>query len=206
MFPAVRMSFRPFFFAALIGANAFAFESVQLKKTIPIAAQVKTVSLAGMAVDSAGHIWVADASNNQLHLYSAEEEYVQSFGHEGAKPGEFSGPRGLAVSTDGLLYIADSGNGRVQIFTLDGKYQDSFGQKGSGPGQFREPTFVAVSRDGVVVVADKDSSSVQFFSKDGVFLHAMDVGAPLDGLTVDSAGHLYVSHRKLRQIEQWSSA
>src|SRR5207302_7701795 len=83
---------------------------------------------------------------------------------------------------------------------------DTFGQKGAETGQFRAPWHLTVSRDGVVLSADKDSSRVQFFSKDGVFLHAIDVGAPVDGLAVDPAGRLYTSHKKLKQIEQWSSA
>src|SRR5258706_10825419 len=92
------------------------------------------------------------------------------------------------------------------MVSLEGKYVDSFGQKGSEPGQFRAPWFVAVSRDGVVLVADKESSRVQFFSKDGVFLHAIDVGAVIDGLAVDTAGKIYTAHTKLKQIEQWSPA
>src|SRR6185436_3088875 len=85
-------------------------------------------------------------------------------------------------------------------------FHDFFGQKGSEPGQFRAPWLVSVSRDGVILIVDKDSSRVQLFSKDGIFLHAIDVGAPIDGLAVDAAGRLYTAHKNLRQIEQWSAA
>ena len=187
-------------------APAFAFESVQLKKTIPAPHGAKTAALTTIAVDATGRFWVTDPANDQVHEYSAEGEFAQSIGHHGAGPGEFSGPRGIALSTDGLLYVADSGNARIQIFSSDGKYQDAFGQKGSEAGQFHTPWYLAVSRDGVVLVADKDSSRVQFFSKDGVFLHAIDVAAPIDGLAVDPAGRIYVSHKKLKDVEQWSSA
>ncbi len=190
----------------LLGSPAFAFESVQLKKTIPAPAAAKTAALTQSAVDSTGRLWVTDPANDQIHQFSADGDFVLSLGHHGVGAGEFMAPHGIAVSADGLLYIADSGNQRVQIFSLDGKYQDSFGQKGSEPGQFRAPWLVAVSRDGVVLVADKDATRVQFFSKDGVFLHAIDVGAPIDGLSVDPAGRIYVSHKKLKQIEQWSAA
>ncbi len=200
------MSHRSLLFFLLLGAPAFAFESIQLKKIIPAPAGSKTASLTQIAVDSSGRIWVTDPVNDQLHQFSAEGEFVQSLGRHGIAPGEFAAPHGMAVSADGLLYIADSGNGRIEIFSTDGKYQDSFGQKGSEPGQFRAPWLVSVSRDGVVLVADKDASRVQFFSKDGVFLHAVDVGAPIDGMSVDTAGRLYTSHKKLKQIEQWSSA
>ena len=44
-----------------------------------------------------------------------------------------------------------------------------------------------------MVVSDKDASRVQFFSKDGVYLHAIDVGASIDGLAVDVTGRLYTA-------------
>src|SRR5438874_2191320 len=143
------MSNRGFLLFLFLGVRAFAFDSVQLKKTIPAPAGVKTAELTQIAADSTGRTWVSDPANDQLHHYSADGEYVQSVGHRGSAAGEFMTPHGLAVSTDGHLYIADSGNARVQIFSLDGKYLDAFGQKGSEPGQFRAPWLVSVSRDGV---------------------------------------------------------
>jgi len=195
-----------FFLFCLVPLNAFAFESVQLKKTITAPSGAKSPTLTQIAVDNSGRLWVTDPANDQVHQYSPEGEFVQSLGRRGVKPGEFAAPHGIAASADGLLYIADSGNQRVQIFTLDGKFSDSFGQKGSEPGQFHEPWLISVSRDGIVLVVDKDAQRVQFFSKDGIFLHLIDVGIPIDGLAVDPAGRLYTSHKKLKQIEQWSSA
>ncbi len=182
--------YRRLFWFFLLSAPALAFDSAQLKKVVPMPAAIKTAALSGIAVDSSERVWVTDPANNQVHQFSAAGDYVQSLGHRGKNNGEFDGPHGIAASAEGLLYIADSGNARVQIFSLDGKFQDSFGQKGSEPGQFHSPWLLAVSRDGVVLVADKDASRVQLFSKDGVFLHAIEVGAPVDGLAVDAAGRL----------------
>jgi len=190
----------------LLCAPAFAFDSIQLKKTIPAPAALKSTALTGAAVDSLGRIWITDSQNHQVHLYSAEGDFLQSFGGRGTGPGQFQSPHGIAAGPNGLIYVTDSGNQRVQVLSQDGKFLDPFGQKGSDPGQFRTPWLVAVSRDGVVLVTDKDSSRVQFFSKDGIYLHAIDVGAPIDGLAVDAAGRIYTAHRKQKQIEQWSSA
>lgn len=185
---------------------AFAFDSIQLKKIIPAPAAHKTSALTGAAVDVAGRLWLTDTLNHQVHLYSADGNFLQTLGGRGAGPGQFESPHGIAAGADGVIYVADTGNHRVQIFSPEGKFLDAFGQKGSDPGQFRSPWLVAVSRDGVVLVSDKDASRVQFFSKDGVYLQAIDAGAPVDGLAVDIAGRLYTAHRKLKQIEQWSGA
>ena len=201
--PAPTILFLFFFF---LPWTLFAFDSIQLKKTIPAPAGLKTSALTGAAVDPAGRLWVTDPANNQVHVYSADGEFAQTIGRRGPALGEFNAPHGIAAGSDGLMYVADSGNQRIQIFSQDGKAREAFGQKGPEPGQFRTPYLVAVSRDGVVLVADKDASRVQFFSQDGIFLHAIDVGAPIDGLAVDQAGRIDTVHKKLKQIEQWSSA
>jgi sugar lactone lactonase YvrE len=185
---------------------ALAFDSIQLKKTIPAPPALKSSALTGVAVDATGRLWITDSLNNQVHLYSAEGEYLQSFGGRGIGAAQFMSPHGIAVSPNGQIYVADSGNQRIQILSPDGKFLQSFGQKGTDPGQFHTPWLVAVSRDNVVLVTEKDGSRVQFFSKDGVFLHTIDVGTPIDGLAVDQAGRLFTAHRKLKLIEQWSSA
>ncbi|MFA5975381.1 MAG: tetratricopeptide repeat protein [Elusimicrobiota bacterium] len=182
------------------------FDSVQLKQSITAPAGLKAFSPKAIAVDNVGRFWVCDSANHQIHGYSAAGEWVRTLGRQGVLPGEFQNPRGVAVDAEGFLYVADAGNARIQIFTPEGKLQSVFGQRGSDVGQFRSPWHIAVSRDEVILVADKDASRVQLFSKDGIFYHAFDVGAPIDGLTVDVAGHLYVSHVKTKEVEQWSSA
>ena len=47
---------------------------------------------------------------------------------------------------------------------------------------------------------------MQFFSKDGIYLHDIQVGAPIDGLAVDLTGRICTIHKKLKQMEQWSGA
>lgn len=60
-----------------------------------------------------------------IHRYSANGEYLQSFGGEGSDPGKLRCPHGGWVDTRGtepILWIADRGNNRIQQFTLDGRH------------------------------------------------------------------------------------
>ncbi len=195
-------------FAAFIfiTAPAFAFDSVQLKKTIAAPTGVKNFTPFGLAVDPGGRMWVSDPENDRLFLYSSEGELVQPVGRRGVGTGELQQPRDLAVDPDGNVYVADSGNQRIQIFSPQGKSLGGFGEKGTEAGQFRSPQFLAISRDGVVAVVDKESPRIQLYSKDGVFLHSIETGASIDGIAIDAAGHLYCSHTKLKLVEQWSAA
>jgi len=190
----------------LFAQPAYCFDSVQLKKTLYAPASSKSFSPTCIAVDDSGRTWVTDPQNNRLLLFTAAGDFLQAVGERGSGAGQFQQPEGVAVDADGNAYVADSGNGRIQVFSPDAKFVTAFGERGSDPGQFKTPWTIAVSRDGVVVVADKEADHVQLFSKDGVFLHTLDVGAPVDGLAIDPAGRIYTSHVKLRQVEIWSPA
>jgi DNA-binding beta-propeller fold protein YncE len=68
----------------------------------------------GLAIDSAGRIFVADSYNNRIvrfdDLYGAG--WV-SLGQAGSGAGQFATPTGLCVDASGRVFVADSGNGRV---------------------------------------------------------------------------------------------
>ncbi len=72
----------------------------------------------GIAIDGAGHIWVADGYLDQVSLYTTSGALLISIGGNGAEPGEFAFPAGIAAHSDGRIAVADSLNQRVQIFQL----------------------------------------------------------------------------------------
>ncbi|MFQ5790680.1 MAG: hypothetical protein ACE5JI_09420 [Acidobacteriota bacterium] len=72
----------------------------------------------GIAVDSAGHLWVSDAYLDRISLYGPEGTFLMSLGGTGGEPGEFSFPAGIATHPDGRIAVVDSLNRRVQVFRL----------------------------------------------------------------------------------------
>lgn len=69
----------------------------------------------GVAVDSDGHVYVADALANQVQIFDQDGTFLLGFGQKGNEPGEFMMPTGLTILDDSI-YVADSHNRRVQIF------------------------------------------------------------------------------------------
>lgn len=69
----------------------------------------------GVAVDSDGHIYVADALANLVQIFDQDGAFLLGFGHDGNGPGAFIMPTGLAIMDD-TIYVADSHNQRVQVF------------------------------------------------------------------------------------------
>jgi NHL repeat len=71
---------------------------------------------AGVAVDSAGNVYVSDPYNNRVQKFDGSGNFKFAWGSPGSGNGQFNGPYGVAVDFEGRVYVADPGNNRVQEF------------------------------------------------------------------------------------------
>jgi tetratricopeptide (TPR) repeat protein/sugar lactone lactonase YvrE len=73
--------------------------------------------LGALAVDDAGHLFVADNANGRILEYDPDAARVlYSFGSKGASRGQFDKVTALAVSRTHVLAVADSGNRRIDVY------------------------------------------------------------------------------------------
>jgi len=104
----------------------------------------------GLALDSQGHLFLADSNNHRIRRIDLETGIittvagngVDGFGGDGgpASQASFSGPADVALDAEGNLYIADTFNGTIhrveaatQIITqIAGNGEEIFGGDG-GP-------------------------------------------------------------------------
>ena len=134
------------------------------------------------AVDAAGRLFVADASDHALRVITPDGRSQLLAGLPGrygwadgtAEQARFFKPLGIALGADGSLYVADSGNHRIRRVAPDGRTTTvaGTGQRGHRDGaaanaQFSEPSGVAVAADGSVYVADFGSHVLRRIAPDG---------------------------------------
>ncbi len=128
----------------------------------------------GVAVDTAGNIYIADTNNNRIRKVAANGtittvagngNYAYSGDGYPASSAQVASPNGVAVDAAGNLYIADTGNSVIREVALNGVINTVAGMYLSGAGGY---------------------------SGDGGSPTSAQLNGPL-GVALDSAGRLYIA-------------
>lgn len=192
---------------------------------------------AGMALDAAGNLYVADAGNHTIRKITSGGIVTTIVGTAGissstdgsGSAARFSYPKGLAVDSAGNLYVADNGNQIIRKVTSGGIVTTIAGSPGNsgsadGPGndaRFNGPSGVAVDSFGNIYVADSFNHAIRKVTSDGTV--STLAGSPgtnggadgtgsaarfyvPEGLVVDSAGDIYVVEAYNKTIRKVTSA
>lgn len=134
----------------------------------------------GIAYDSAGNLYIADAARHQIFEATLAGAWlvvagngVQGFAGDGssATTAELNTPQAVAVGTDGTIYIADTGNQRIR----------------------------AVANGNITTIAGNGKAG---YSGDGGVATAASLDGPA-GLAIDTSGALLVcdsANHRLRRI------
>ena len=72
-------------------------------------------SIASLAVDDDGNIYVLDRQAQELRVFDAKGEYLETLARRGRGPGELEGAGKIALLPDGRVVVRDPRNKRVQV-------------------------------------------------------------------------------------------
>ena len=159
----------------------------------------------GVAVNSQGHVFVADTGNKRIAVFDSDGQYNTEFGTAGLDPGQFDEPVGVGVAEDGTVLVTDTWNQRIQSFIpdQDGTFYSPLQQwdvnAWFGQSLDNKP-FIAVSKDNHVFITDPEGYRVIEFTGSGEFVRTWgDLGSGPNeiglaaGVAVDPAGFVWVT-------------
>jgi sugar lactone lactonase YvrE len=176
---------------------------------------------AGVGVDAAGTVYVADQFNSLIRAINTQgvvSTFAGKTGIAGLLDGAgtaalFNGPMGIATDISGNIYVADNGNNAIRKITAKG-IVSTFAGSGSrgatdGPGAaatFNQPQSLAVDGSGNVYVADRGNNLIRKISPQGVVTTIAGTGSAGSangagtaasfngpaGIAVDADGNLYI--------------
>ena len=173
---------------------------------------------AGVAVDSAGNVYIADTNNSRIRQVTtgvittvAGNGTAGFSGDNGpATSAELSYPSGVAVDLIGNIYVADTDNGRVRKVADGVITSASIAYLAGSSG-------IAVDSAGNVYVADKIGSSILKVTNgmittvagNGTLGFSGDNGPAIDaelslpsGVAVDSAGDIFIADSENNRIRK----
>jgi trimeric autotransporter adhesin len=133
----------------------------------------------GIALDSAGNIYIADAGNNCVRMISTAGIITTVAGNQTASyygdgfPATAAAlrvPSGIVLDSSGNLYIADTGNHAIRKVTRDGNIATFAGYGAPGysgdggvstSGQLSSPSDVAIDPSGNIYIADTGNAVIR---------------------------------------------
>lgn len=133
-------------------------------------------------------------------------EMVNSWGGQGAEPGQFNDPNGIAV-TDERVFVADSRNHRIQVFTRAGDFVAQWPVPDEG-----RPMNIEAADDRLYA-ADYWNDVIRVYAVDTGDLVA-SVGGPGDGpgrfrnpggVAVGPGGHLFVVDTFNQRVQEFEA-
>lgn len=136
----------------------------------------------GIAVNSAGQIYVTDRDNRRVReitpggvVSTLAGASSPGFADGAGSNARFSYPRGIAVDTSGQIYVADSNNSRIRKITPSGVVSTLAGGASSGfadgvgtVARFSTPYGVAVDVQSNVYVANMGNNRIRKVTPNGI--------------------------------------
>ncbi len=101
-----------------------------------------------VAIAPDGSLFISDGYGNaRVHHYSAEGEWLHSWGEPGIAPGQFMVPHNIAIDAEERLYVADREAHRVQVFDGEGTLLDVWHD-------IHRPCDLTLGPDGLVYIGE----------------------------------------------------
>ena len=110
-----------------------------------------------VAIDSKGHVYVADYWNRTITKFTPSGKYISRFGSYALEPSA------VAIGKYDYVYICEQGSNRISIFDDNQTFVQCFGKFGKGEEGLNGPCGVTLDLSDRLYVADTANNRVIVF-------------------------------------------
>lgn len=72
----------------------------------------------GVAFDKAGLVYVTDAINDRIQVFTEDGRFITKFGRKGSGDEEFDFPSAVCIDKNDMLYVTEVDNCRISVFQI----------------------------------------------------------------------------------------
>lgn len=108
-----------------------------------------------IVIDAHGQIYVLDADDALIKVYSPNGAYLRNLAVEGK-------PQSISITHDGI-YVADRNSLVIHKYDFNDKHMYSFGSRGKERKKFKSVVGLATDQDRLVFIGDKDKGVTNVF-------------------------------------------
>ena len=164
---------------------------------------------AGVAMDSAGNLYVADRDNHRVRRVGTDGVItpVAGTGIAGnagdgglGELAQLNSPGSVAVDSAGNVYIADTGNLRVRVVTTDGHI------RGGTVLGLLSPVYAIPDNAGNIYIADEAAGKILKAGSNGVPATLLEGLDSPHGLALDGNGNLYFTETGAARVRRLTPA
>jgi DNA-binding beta-propeller fold protein YncE len=166
---------------------------------IAVGPQERLHSIAGVAADAEGNIYVGDADAGEIVVFDPLGRWLREIGRFNEKETIFEQLTGIAIDrTSARIYATDARRNAVLVFDLDGQLITRIGAHRHEPGvAFEHPTAIT-AKHGLVIVADMGGTRIQVLDVTGklvrtLYTYSRRLSDREVSLDLDQAMNLYVT-------------
>jgi len=120
-----------------------------------------------IALDPTGNIFVTDTGNKRIQKFTADGQFLQTWGGGGIIPGSFEEPVGLDIDAQGNIYVADTWNRRIQKFDPLFNPLAQWPVEGWESESVVNKPFLTVAPDGQVFISDPEGYRIIGYNNAG---------------------------------------